>query len=47
MKAPLPDWLGNFSPLQAIRDSGLWLNQHLAGEPLNPTDLEWLDEIIE
>ena len=42
-----PEWLGNFSPLQAIRDSGLWLKQHLAGEPLNPADLEWLDEIIE
>ena len=42
-----PEWLGNFSPLQAIRDSGLWLKQHLVGEPLNPADLEWLDEIIE
>ncbi len=31
----LPDWLGNFSPLQAIRDSGLWLKQHLAGEPFS------------
>ena len=44
---PSPSWLGNFSPLPAIRDSGLWLKQHLAGEPLNSADLAWLDEIVE
>ena len=44
---PSPSWLGNFSPLPAIRDSGLWLKQHLAGELLNPDDLEWLDETVE
>ncbi len=44
---PSPGWLGNSSPLPAIRDSGLWLKQHLGGEPLNPVDLKWFDEIIE
>jgi len=39
--------LGNFSPLPAVRGSGLWLKQHLAGEPLNPADLKWLDDTIE
>jgi hypothetical protein len=37
-----PAWLGSFSPLPAIRESGLWQVQHLRGATL---DLETLSEL--
>ena len=30
------EWLGSFSPKRQIRDSGLWLVQHLHAAPLSP-----------
>ena len=33
---PSTEWLGNFSPKTQIRDSGLWLIQHLRAAPLSP-----------
>ncbi|MGH2609550.1 MAG: hypothetical protein ACRDHF_10750 [Tepidiformaceae bacterium] len=35
---PSPDWLGRYSPVEKIRQSGLWLVQHLGAEPLSETD---------
>lgn len=40
------DWLGKFSPVEAIRTSGLWLKQHLRGETLTASQLEWLQRSI-
>ena len=36
------NWLGNFSPVDSIRKSGLWLKQHLNGETLSRDQLLWL-----
>ena len=40
---PSTDWLGNSSPLESIRTSGLWLKQHLHGKVLTFSQLEWLE----
>ena len=32
------NWLGNFSPIRKIKESGLWLVQHLKSEPINEND---------
>lgn len=32
------EWLGNHSPVSKIRDSGLWLYQHLADPPISESD---------
>lgn len=32
---PSPGWLGSFSPLAAVRESGLWQVQHLRGSALD------------
>jgi len=37
---PSANWIGNYSPLQKIRESGLWLVQHLKAEPINEKDKE-------
>jgi hypothetical protein len=37
---PSPNWLGNYSPVQKIRESGLWLVQHLGANPINENDKE-------
>lgn len=42
---PSPIWLGNFSPVGAIRTSGLWLKQHLNGEALSRDQLLWLSHL--
>ena len=34
------NWLGNHSPVQKIRESGLWLVQHLKAKPINENDKE-------
>ena len=31
---PANDWLGNFSPVDKIRQSGLWLTQGISANPL-------------
>jgi len=35
---PSPDWLGQYSPEEKIRQSGLWLVHHLRAEPLTEPD---------
>jgi hypothetical protein len=37
-------WLGNFSPNQKIRTSGLWQVHHLFGKVLSETDLRMIDD---
>ncbi len=39
---PSEAWLGNSSPLDSVRVSGLWQKQHLQGENLAPEEFEWL-----
>jgi hypothetical protein len=39
-------WLGNHSPLDKIKESGLWLIQHLYQEELEEKDLNHLRQII-
>ncbi len=44
---PSPNWLGNYSPVQKIRESGLWLVQHLKADPINEKDKEIILKAIE
>jgi len=37
---PSNNWLGNYSPKKQIRESGLWLIQHLKAHGINETDKE-------
>ncbi|MCL5099572.1 MAG: hypothetical protein M1158_00390 [Candidatus Marsarchaeota archaeon] len=39
---PSPDWLGNFSSKQKIRESGLWLVNELYKKPMSYVDIEEL-----
>ena len=39
---PSPKWLGNYSPKKQIRESGLWLVQHLKARELNESEKEIL-----
>jgi len=39
-------WLGNFSPKNKIRESGLWLVNELWKEPLNYENIEYIKNII-
>jgi len=39
---PSPKWLGNYSPKKQIRESGLWLVQHLKARELNELEKEIL-----
>lgn len=43
---PSPNWLGNYSPDSRIRESGLWLVQHLRAAPLSDRDKETIVEAI-
>ena len=43
---PSPGWLGLHSPVEKIRQSGLWLVQHLAAEPLREGDQSRLVEAM-
>lgn len=45
--APSLQWLGNHSPKQKIRESGLWQVNGLRGEPLREDELGELKRIIE
>lgn len=40
-------WLGKFSPVELIRTSGLWLKQHLRGETLTVSQLDWIERSIQ
>ena len=37
---PSDNWLGKCSPIKEIRESGLWLVQHLHADPINENDKE-------
>ena len=41
---PSGAWLGRYSPLKKIRESGLWQVQGLCGEPLNVKDFVYLQK---
>jgi hypothetical protein len=32
---PSEKWLGNYSPIEKVRKSGLWLTQHLDADEIN------------
>jgi hypothetical protein len=40
--SPSTTWLGQYSPIKKIRESGLWLVNHLSGELLSEADLKKL-----
>ena len=37
---PSDNWLGNYSPKRQIRESGLWLAQHLDANGINDNNKE-------
>jgi hypothetical protein len=39
---PSANWLGKCSPIRGIRESGLWLVQHLKAEPISEKDKEMI-----
>ena len=43
---PSKHWLGQFSPKEKIRKSGLWLVNHLYRSPLNDKELEYIESCI-
>jgi hypothetical protein len=54
---PSAGWLGNYSSIEKIKESGLWLVQHLKNKPINENDKkvildairktkEWLNRLI-
>ena len=43
---PSKTWLGNHSPKNQIRDSGLWLVQGLNSQGMNEQDLEGLETMV-
>lgn len=43
---PSEDWLGNHSPKQRIRESGLWQVNELYNEPLTPEEFEILTCVV-
>jgi len=44
---PSQGWLGNHSPVGRIRESGLWLFQHLSSEPMTVEQCEVLAKAVE
>jgi hypothetical protein len=44
---PSAQWLGNYSPKAQIRESGLWLVQHLKAAPLSHTQQGFVTAAIE
>lgn len=46
MCRPSADWLGRYSPLVRVRESGLWQVQHLDDSPLIAAEYEKLEELI-
>lgn len=43
---PSENWLGKYSPVSKIRESGLWLTQHLNAEPISERDKEVILDAI-
>ncbi len=43
---PSPTWLGRHSPKAKIRESGLWQEQHIDGQPLSPAEYGVLTAIV-
>ena len=43
---PSSEWLGNYSPINKIRISGLWQTQHLWTEEINDVDVVEIEESI-
>jgi len=43
---PSDNWLGNYSPKKEIRESGLWLVQHLKANGINENDKETILDAI-
>lgn len=43
---PSDNWLGNFSPVEKIRKSGLWLVNELWKTPLTDIDMIELEKIL-
>ncbi len=43
--SPSPGWFGNSSPKPKIRESGLWQEQHLCGQPLTVEDLRMIEKL--
>lgn len=41
-----PKWLGNFSPVDKIRQSGMWQVQELYKQPLTESELARLEELL-
>lgn len=39
-------WLGNYSPKEKIRESGLWVVNDLFGTPLNEEDIKYIESKI-
>ncbi len=44
---PSSDWLGQYSPVEKVRQSGLWLVQHLSDQPLADRDKTRVSQVIE
>lgn len=42
MCKPSNNWLGNYSPKQKIKKSGLWLIQHLRNDGINERDKSFI-----
>lgn len=43
---PNPDWLGLYSPINDIRNSGLWLKQHLHGQQLTVNEFNRIKQLV-
>lgn len=43
---PSSKWLGNYSPVEKVRESGLWLSQHLRADPLDESAMELFSQGI-
>lgn len=43
---PSENWLGNFSPKEQIKNSGLWLVQHLNSEKLSDPDMKLIEKLV-
>jgi hypothetical protein len=43
---PSSEWLGGHSPVEKVRESGLWLSHHLKASPITGTDKRIIQEAI-
>ena len=44
---PSKNWLGGYSPKQEIRDSGLWLTQHLKSRGVNKDEMKTIERLVD